>query len=117
LLSASDFFAPSRLRAFAVNNPGQDASFTRRQTLMRAKSRAVLYIAAMPTRIIVRLELSTEAARILPRIIQYHGMKNIELMSRLLEWLDDQPSTIRNGILRGDATIGHEILCRLADSR
>ncbi len=50
-------------------------------------------------RIIVRIEVTPKAKQALESLMEKHGMTQVALCSRLLEWLGEQPSVVRSSIV------------------
>jgi hypothetical protein len=53
----------------------------------------------MASRIIVALQMAPAAKKAVEGLTDKHGMTQVAMMSRLVEWLADQPATIQSAVL------------------
>ncbi|MFI5378790.1 MAG: hypothetical protein ACHRHE_05810 [Tepidisphaerales bacterium] len=53
----------------------------------------------MASRIIVRIELTSPAKKALETLTDKHGMTQVAMLSRLVEWLANQSPTIQGSVL------------------
>jgi hypothetical protein len=63
----------------------------------------------MASRVIVRIELTPPAKKAVETLTEKHGMTQVAMLSRLVEWFAKQPDAIRTSAMSLDPAAGKAV--------